>query len=94
MSGKFPIFSTWGSSQNPVNVTDALLKSHITTLNPCWMNYPEVSWWSDVLNKSGTWPTGSASILQYGFKKNIRAEYLFSHNSTKYIDSTSSCPNY
>jgi hypothetical protein len=58
------------------------------------MNYPEVGWWNNITNKIGSFGSQQSSIMQYGYAKNVRAEYIYSHNSTKYIDSTSSCPNY
>ncbi len=47
-----------------------------------------------VVNKTAPFTTGGASVQEYGYTKSVRAEYVFSHNSAKYIDSTSSCPNY
>jgi hypothetical protein len=73
MGGKLPVFSVWGSETVPVNVSDSLVKGHMTTLNPCWMSYPEVGWWGQVINAGGKFTSGPASIAQYGYAKNLRA---------------------
>ena len=67
----------------------------MTLTNPCWMNYAEVGWWADVAQTGvAQYSTMGGSIAVYGYAKNVRAEYTFNQNSTKYIDSTTSCPNY